>query len=60
MKNITVSTAADLCSGRIIGDNRDNSHDGRYFGPVMESKVNGRVIGRFWPIGSISSLMDNQ
>ena len=43
-----------------LGDNRDNSHDGRYFGPVMESKVNGRVIGRFWPIGSISSLMDNQ
>ena len=43
-----------------LGDNRDNSHDGRYFGPVMESKVNGRVIGRFWPIGAVSSLMDNQ
>ena len=29
MKNITVSTAADLCSGRIIGDNRDNREIGR-------------------------------
>ncbi len=43
-----------------LGDNRDNSRDGRYFGPVMESRVNGRVIGRFWPINAISSLTDNQ
>ena len=42
-----------------LGDNRDNSHDGRYFGPVREDRVNGRVIGRFWPLGAISSLMDN-
>ena len=43
-----------------LGDNRDNSHDGRYFGPVMESRVNGRVIGRFWPLSAVSSLTDNQ
>ena len=43
-----------------IGDNRDNSHDGRYFGPVRESRVNGRVIGRFWPLGAVSSLTDNE
>ena len=42
-----------------LGDNRDNSNDGRYFGPVDESRVNGRVIGRFWPLTRISSLMDN-
>ena len=43
-----------------LGDNRDNSRDGRYFGPVAETRVNGRVVGRFWPINAISSLMDNQ
>ena len=43
-----------------LGDNRDNSRDGRYFGPVDESRVNGRVIGRFWPLGRISSLTDNE
>ena len=43
-----------------LGDNRDNSRDGRYFGPVDESSVNGRVIGRFWPLGRISSLTDNE
>ena len=42
-----------------LGDNRDNSRDGRYFGPVDHSSVNGRVIARFWPIGDISILTDD-
>lgn len=33
-----------------LGDNRDNSHDGRYFGPVPDSTIIGRVILRFWPL----------
>ena len=41
-----------------LGDNRDNSHDGRYFGPVDESKVNGRVVARFWPLSAFSTLHD--
>lgn len=40
-----------------LGDNRDNSHDGRYFGPVSESKVNGQVVGRFWPLNRIGILL---
>ena len=43
-----------------LGDNRDNSRDGRYFGPVRESRINGRVVGRFWPLNAVSSLMDNE
>lgn len=39
-----------------LGDNRDNSNDGRYFGPVKEEKVNGKVIGRFWPLNRIKNL----
>ncbi len=42
-----------------LGDNRDNSHDGRYFGPVEESDINGRVIGRFWPLNRIGNLTDD-
>lgn len=34
-----------------LGDNRDNSHDGRYFGPVSHDTVIGRVLFRFWPFG---------
>ncbi len=41
-----------------LGDNRDNSYDGRYFGPVAETSINGRVIGRFWPLNRIGSLVN--
>ncbi|MDR0401260.1 MAG: S26 family signal peptidase [Treponema sp.] len=38
--------------GRIfpLGDNRDNSRDGRYFGPVRLSKVIGQGSLIYWPL----------
>lgn len=39
-----------------LGDNRDNSTDGRYFGPVSEADVNGKVVGRFWPLNRIGGV----
>jgi signal peptidase I len=38
--------------GRVfpLGDNRDNSRDGRYFGPVRISKVLGRGSFIYWPL----------
>ena len=38
--------------GRIfpLGDNRDNSRDGRYFGPVRLSKVLGKGAMIHWPL----------
>ena len=41
-----------------LGDNRDNSQDGRYFGPIDAKNINGRVAFRIWPLGRISSLTD--
>nr|WP_319474879.1 signal peptidase I [uncultured Sphaerochaeta sp.] len=41
-----------------LGDNRDNSRDGRYFGPVSQKKVNGSVRFRFWPFTSMKYLGD--
>ncbi len=41
-----------------LGDNRDNSRDGRYFGPVSEERINGKVVFRFWPLSDISLLTD--
>lgn len=45
-------------SGKILplGDNRDNSRDGRYFGPVLQKKINGSVRFRFWPLKSVGYL----
>jgi len=44
--------------GRIfpLGDNRDNSRDARYFGPVQLSKVLGRGAVIYWPIRRIGAL----
>ncbi|MBT3275568.1 MAG: signal peptidase I [Spirochaetales bacterium] len=33
-----------------LGDNRDNSKDGRYFGPIRLSKVLGNASFIYWPI----------
>ena len=32
-----------------MGDNRDDSRDARYFGPVRIDKVLGRALFRYWP-----------
>ena len=33
-----------------LGDNRDNSHDGRFFGPVRINKVLGKGAFIYWPL----------
>jgi signal peptidase I len=44
--------------GRIfpLGDNRDNSRDGRFFGPVSESRVLGRGSIIYWPPGRMGAI----
>ncbi len=39
-----------------LGDNRDNSHDGRYFGPIRQDKVLGRALLKFWPLYRIGGI----
>ncbi len=39
-----------------MGDNRDNSRDARYFGPVSLDKVLGRAIFKYWPAGRIGVI----
>jgi signal peptidase I len=44
--------------GRILplGDNRDNSRDGRSFGPIRETKVLGKGSIIYWPIGRMGLI----
>jgi len=44
--------------GRIfpMGDNRDNSRDGRYFGPVRLSRVLGKGMIIYWPYWRIGRI----
>lgn len=49
-------TEVDVPEGSIfvMGDNRNHSTDGRVIGPVEKSRVVGRAVWRFWPLGNMS------
>ncbi|WP_139653211.1 signal peptidase I [Raoultibacter phocaeensis] len=40
----------------VMGDNRTNSNDSRYFGSVKESSVTGRVCLVYWPPSHFGTL----
>lgn len=40
----------------VMGDNRTNSSDSRYFGPIEESAVFGKAFAIYWPLDSIALL----
>lgn len=40
----------------VMGDNRENSADSRYFGPVEEDSVIGIVFARYFPFDRIGSV----
>ncbi len=39
-----------------LGDNRDNSQDGRWFGPVPLKKILGEAALRYWPLGRAGGI----
>lgn len=39
-----------------LGDNRDNSRDGRYFGAVDTQDVLGRAMVKYWPVSRIGVI----
>jgi signal peptidase I len=41
----------------MMGDNRANSRDSRFFGSVPEKNIEGEAFLRFWPLNRIGSLL---
>ena len=40
----------------MMGDNREESRDSRYFGPIARKKMVGRAFVRIWPVGRFGGL----
>lgn len=38
------------------GDNRSNSSDSRYYGPVPQGLIRSRALFKVWPLNDVSSL----
>ena len=37
----------------VMGDNRSDSQDSRFFGPIPRSLIVGRAVLRIWPLSRI-------
>ncbi len=48
-------TAITIPAGHyfLMGDNRGNSDDSRYWGPLPRDQIIGRAVATYWPIGRI-------
>jgi signal peptidase I len=40
----------------VMGDNRTDSEDSRFFGPIPKSLIVGRAVAVIWPLGHIKGL----
>ena len=38
----------------VLGDNRGNSADSRYFGLLTEDRIQGKVVARMWPFDKVN------
>lgn len=43
----------------VLGDNRENSRDGRTIGAISKSRIRGKAVFSIWPLKSIGGIYKN-
>jgi signal peptidase I len=43
----------------VLGDNRNNSYDGHFWGFVPQDKIVGKAVLRFWPLNRLGGLSND-
>jgi signal peptidase I len=51
-KTVTIPPSSYL----VLGDNRNNSYDGRCWGVVPRNNIIGRAVIRFWPLSKVGGI----
>jgi signal peptidase I len=44
----------------VMGDNRTNSSDSRYFGPISVDSVSSKAVVRYWPFDRIGDIYNDE
>ena len=49
-------TGVPPASVYVLGDNRAQSEDSRFFGPIPDDRLVGRAVAGLWPLNDLGSL----